>query len=75
MYCVRLVALMNKSGNKSTLDFLCQQFDGVELDAKHMLVHWVDPRLREFQTRKIIVAKDGKHEGAISLVTNWPLNL
>jgi hypothetical protein len=64
---------MKNSNAKTTLDFLCQQFDGVELDAKHMLHHWVLPKLCEFQAKGII---RGKHDmEKISLLSHWPLNL
>lgn len=67
----RLVSLMDNSGMKTSLDFLSRQFDGVELDAKHMLFHWVVPKLREYQAKKIIRGKDDQ----ISLLLHWSTNL
>jgi hypothetical protein len=69
---------MNKSETRSILDFLCQQFDGVELDAKHLLVHWVMPKLKDFKIRGIIMSyplKDEDDDGVISLLTRWPIDL
>lgn len=69
---------MDKSETRSTLDFLCQQFDGVELDAKHMLVHWVMPKLKLFQERSVLITKQklrDQDSAEISLLAHWAINL
>ncbi|CAD5207398.1 unnamed protein product [Bursaphelenchus okinawaensis] len=35
----------------SPLEFICRQFDGVELDAKHLRVHWLLPVFTELATK------------------------
>uniref|UniRef100_A0A1I7S1U3 DUF3452 domain-containing protein n=1 Tax=Bursaphelenchus xylophilus TaxID=6326 RepID=A0A1I7S1U3_BURXY len=47
------VKLMNP--DDSPLDFMCRQFEGVELDAKHMRVYWILPAIRELETKGTLI--------------------
>ncbi|KAI6241130.1 hypothetical protein M3Y99_00385500 [Aphelenchoides fujianensis] len=69
------VHLMETSGSKSTLDFLCHQFDGVELDAKHMLLHWVIPKLESMQVNQQLMPKDPNNPHEVGLIPHWSINL
>ncbi|KAI6220263.1 hypothetical protein M3Y95_01066400 [Aphelenchoides besseyi] len=69
------VNLMDNSGSKSTLDFLCQQFDGVELDAKHMLLHYVIPKIQNYQHAELLAAKNVHNPNDIYMLAYWQANL
>ncbi|KAL3103373.1 hypothetical protein niasHS_002559 [Heterodera schachtii] len=43
------------SDGRSSLEFLCDEFDGVILEAKHLQIHWLYPRLNKLSAEAEIV--------------------
>jgi hypothetical protein len=44
-FCCCLLAHQLAQEEQRPLELLCQLFDGVTLDAKHLRVHWLVPKL------------------------------
>lgn len=53
---------MVEENSSDVLDLLCVQFDGVELDAKHLKTHWFMPAITQMVKEEILTLPSGDNQ-------------